>query len=43
MSSRPTHFAINTDDVGATRQFYRAVFGWQFHDYGRDEDHAGAN
>jgi len=43
MSSRPTHFAINTDDVGATRQFYGAVFGWQFRDYGRDEDHAAAN
>ena len=29
-----THFAINTDDVDATADFYRAVFGWRFRDYG---------
>ena len=34
MSSRLTHFAINTDDVEATQAFYGSVFGWQFQDYG---------
>ncbi len=34
MSPRLTHFAINTDDVDATRAFYGSVFGWQFQDYG---------
>jgi uncharacterized protein len=34
MSPRLTHFAINTDDVEATRAFYGSVFGWQFQDYG---------
>lgn len=34
MQPRLTHFAINTDDVDATRSFYRAVFGWQFREYG---------
>ncbi len=34
MSSRLTHFAINTDDVDATQAFYASVFGWQFRDYG---------
>ena len=28
------HFAINTDDVEATRAFYEAVFGWKFKAYG---------
>jgi predicted enzyme related to lactoylglutathione lyase len=28
------HFAINTDDVPATRRFYEAVFGWRFEAYG---------
>ena len=28
------HFAINTDDVEATRAFYEAVFGWKFNPYG---------
>ncbi len=28
------HFAINTDDVEATRAFYEAVFGWTFRAYG---------
>ena len=28
------HFAINTDDVEATRAFYEAVFGWKFIPYG---------
>jgi predicted enzyme related to lactoylglutathione lyase len=23
------HFAVNTDDVSATRSFYEAVFGWE--------------
>lgn len=34
MSTRLTHFAINTDDVPATQAFYGSVFGWQFQDYG---------
>jgi predicted enzyme related to lactoylglutathione lyase len=34
MASRLTHFAINTDDVDATREFYGSVFGWHFQDYG---------
>lgn len=34
MTSRLTHFAINTDDVDATQTFYEAVFGWTFQDYG---------
>ena len=25
-----SHFAINTDDVEATQDFYRAVFDWEF-------------
>ena len=29
-----SHFAINTDDVEATRAFYEAVFGWKFNAYG---------
>jgi len=29
-----THFAINTDDVDATQEFYGSVFGWQFQQYG---------
>ena len=28
------HFAINTDDVEATRAFYEAIFGWKFNPYG---------
>ena len=28
------HFAINTDDVEATRSFYEGVFGWKFNAYG---------
>lgn len=28
------HFAINADDVEATRKFYETVFGWQFKAYG---------
>lgn len=31
---RLTHFAINTDDVDATRAFYGSVFGWEFREYG---------
>jgi len=34
MTPRLTHFAINTDDVEATKAFYGSVFGWQFQDYG---------
>lgn len=28
------HFAINTDNIEATRSFYEAVFGWKFKPYG---------
>lgn len=34
VTPRLTHFAINTDDVGATQTFYGSVFGWQFREYG---------
>lgn len=34
MTSPLTHFAINTDDVEATRAFYGSVFGWRFQEYG---------
>ena len=27
-----THFAINTDDVSATQDFYGSVFGWELQD-----------
>lgn len=29
-----THFAINADDVPATRHFYESVFGWAFQAWG---------
>jgi predicted enzyme related to lactoylglutathione lyase len=29
-----THFAINADDVEATRAFYQALFGWEFQPWG---------
>ena len=28
------HFAINSDDLGASRRFYAATFGWQFEPWG---------
>lgn len=28
------HFAINCDDLGASRRFYEAVFGWRFEPWG---------
>jgi predicted enzyme related to lactoylglutathione lyase len=28
------HFAINTNDVPATRHFYESVFGWRFSAWG---------
>ena len=28
------HFAINSDDLGASRRFYQGVFGWQFEPWG---------
>ena len=28
------HFAINSDDLGASRRFYEATFGWQFEPWG---------
>lgn len=34
MIPKLTHFAINTDDVEATQEFYAAVFGWKFQEYG---------
>lgn len=29
-----THFAINADDVDATRDFYQRTFGWRFAPWG---------
>jgi predicted enzyme related to lactoylglutathione lyase len=29
-----SHIAINSDDVSASRAFYRAAFGWQFSAWG---------
>jgi uncharacterized protein len=34
MSSNLSHFAINADDVAASRAFYEAVFGWTFEAWG---------
>ena len=34
MTPKLTHFAINTDDVEATSEFYAEVFGWSFQAYG---------
>jgi predicted enzyme related to lactoylglutathione lyase len=28
------HFAVNSDDLGASRRFYEAVFGWTFEPWG---------
>lgn len=28
------HFAINSDDLGASRRFYESVFGWRFEPWG---------
>ncbi len=30
MHGHLAHFAVNTDDLPATRSFYEAVFGWSF-------------
>ena len=32
--SNLTHFAINADDVEATRTFYERALGWTFHPWG---------
>jgi len=37
MSAPLAHFAINADDVEATRRFYEAVFGWTFTPWGPPE------
>ena len=29
-----THFAINTDDLPASRAFYQRLFGWEFRPWG---------
>src|SRR4051812_35991642 len=34
MSAELAHFAINADDVPATRSFYESVFGWRFSAWG---------
>jgi hypothetical protein len=34
MSAHVVHFAINADDVDATRRFYETVFGWRFTAWG---------
>jgi predicted enzyme related to lactoylglutathione lyase len=30
MHGHISHFAINADDIGATRAFYEGLFGWRF-------------
>jgi predicted enzyme related to lactoylglutathione lyase len=37
MTANLSHFAINADDVAATRRFYEAVFGWDFRAWGPPE------
>ena len=32
--SRVVHFEIQADDLAQAREFYGAVFGWQFQDWG---------
>jgi predicted enzyme related to lactoylglutathione lyase len=34
MNANLAHFAINADDVDATRRFYEAVLGWTFTAWG---------
>jgi len=34
MTEHVSHFAINADDVSATRRFYESVFGWDFSPWG---------
>jgi len=34
MTANLSHFAINADDVEASRAFYESVFGWSFHAWG---------
>jgi predicted enzyme related to lactoylglutathione lyase len=34
MTGELAHFAINADDVEATRTFYEEVFGWRFEPWG---------
>jgi predicted enzyme related to lactoylglutathione lyase len=34
MTGELAHFAINADDVEATKAFYQAVFGWTFEPWG---------
>jgi predicted enzyme related to lactoylglutathione lyase len=34
MPSNLSHFAINADDVAASRVFYESVFGWTFNAWG---------
>ena len=34
MSTSIAHFAINADDVEASRRFYGALFGWRFEPWG---------
>jgi predicted enzyme related to lactoylglutathione lyase len=33
MHGQLAHFAINADDLAATRAFYEALFGWEFTEY----------
>ncbi|MCF7549699.1 VOC family protein [Pseudonocardia sp. WMMC193] len=34
MAADLSHFAINADDVPASKAFYEKVFGWTFHAWG---------
>ena len=33
MHGHIAHFAINADDLPATRAFYEGLFGWEFAEY----------
>lgn len=33
-SGHLTHFAINSDNLGASRRFYEAIFSWRFEAWG---------
>lgn len=37
MAAHLAHFAINADDVDATKRFYEATFGWRFQPWGPPE------
>lgn len=34
MAANLSHFALNSDDVEASRSFFETVFGWRFNSFG---------